>query len=182
MKALTLAFALCSTAAMAENRFKEPGALLDASEQERPQMLSFFAGLPYGYLFYGFPIAVGARYYIPILKNGFIPPVNDEFGIEFGADFSFFLGRQSFLPFLGLPVEVLWRFHFTENFDAYAKLGLALRFGFGSYYNGFNTVSGVGVDIDPVSAVGLVYKLSSNIALRAEVGYPWIKVGIGILF
>jgi hypothetical protein len=158
------------------NAFRAPGHLLDASDQQRAQELSFFIGVPYGYFGYGFATTVGARYYIPILKNGFIPALNDEFGIEFGADFGAHFWSY-FYPSFDIPVEVLWRFHFTERFDAYAKVGVGL--GFNISYPGTG-----GLYFYPylVSAVGLFFKLNEAISLRAEVGYPGIKVGIAFAF
>src|SRR5690242_11393234 len=75
-----------------DSAFRQRDGLLDVSGKTRKQMLSFFAGIPwggylgYGYGYGGFPLDLGARYYIPIVHNGFIPQINDSFGIEFGAD------------------------------------------------------------------------------------------------
>jgi hypothetical protein len=184
MKSIVLAIALASSVASA-NAFKESGGLLDRTEQTRPQMLSFFLGVPYAFGYYGgLPVSIGARYYIPIAHNGFIPPVNDEFGIEFGADFGFFLGRPVFLPIIGLPVEVMWNFHFTSKFAAYAKLGIALNVSIGERYDLFGGYVGSGIGVYPslIGGAGIIYSLNDSISLRAEVGYHGLKGGIGITF
>jgi hypothetical protein len=157
--------------------FRHQGALLDRSPQHRDQQLSVFLGLPSSIWYYGFGLGVGARYYIPILHDGFIPAVNDEFGIEFGADFTGAFGYGYFLPIVDIPVEVMWNFHFTQNFSAYAKVGIAfeLQFYGSNYYLGRNNLY---FTVNPVTAVGLFYKFSNTLSLRAEVGYPWIKVGL----
>lgn len=155
------------------------GALLDASDQgKRPMMISAFLGLPY---YYGIGVGFGGRFYIPILHNGFISTVNDSFGIEFGADFSFhpYFGGSFFN--LDVPVEARWNFHVFEKLEVYAKAGLGLSLIFGNYgpYLGYYT-GPVGVLPRFVGNVGLLYHLNKNVSLRAEVGYPWAKIGIGI--
>ena len=148
LKMVLVATALMATPVLAEDEapaktdtpsgetFRHSGSLLDRSPQHRSQMLSVFLGLPYGYFYYGgFPFGLGGRYLIPILHDGFIPAVNDSFSIEFGVDFSGVLGR-TFYPVLSIPVEVMWQFHFTPKFSAYAKVGIALEFNFVSYLPG----------------------------------------------
>lgn len=152
---------------------RRSGYLLDASPQERPMLLSVHAVVPYGYLGFGFPFGAGASFYIPIVKNGFIPPVNDEFGIDFGADVIFHLGYSAFFS-LSVPVGVLWTFHITEKFAAFVKIGAALR-----VWPGHSVLS---VYPDFMSVVGLNFMFSKSIGLRAEVGYPMIKVGVLFAF
>jgi hypothetical protein len=152
---------------------RRSGYLLDASPQQRDMRLAIHAVLPYGYFgFGGFPFGVGATFYIPLVKDGFIPPLNDEFGIDFGADVVLFFGRVS--PFaLWIPVSVLWTFHFTDKFALYAKAGVALRIWPG-YINA--------VFPDFTTAVGLNFMISKGFGLRAEAGYPGIKLGILLNF
>ena len=156
---------------------RRSGYLLDASAQTRPMRLAIHAVLPYAHFGYGgFPIGVGGVFYIPLVHNGFIPPLNDEFGIDFGADIVLFLGYT--YPFaLWVPVSALWTFHITDTFAAYAKVGIALRIWPG-YLGGF----GGAVWPDFTSAVGLNWMFSKSFGLRAEVGYPGIKVGILLTF
>jgi hypothetical protein len=155
--------------------------LLDRSEHYRPQMLSFFVGTPYYYYGYrgAFPVGFGLRYYIPILRDGFVPRANDEFGIEFGGDFALYNydGAPAFYG-LSIPVEVLWDFHLMPRFDAYLKLGAAFSVGIGNYAPYVPAPFGV----YPVSAVGLRFHVASWFYLRAEVGYPWAKVGFAFAF
>lgn len=165
------------------NSFRRSGSLLDRSAQHRSQMLSIFLGLPYGYFGYygGFPFGLSARYQIPILHDGFIPAVNDSFGIEFGLDFSGVVGgfvRNAFYPVLSIPVEVMWQFHFTQKFSAYAKVGIALEFNFVSYCPSFGYCRSI-VSPGFIGNVGLIYKFTEKISFRAEAGYPWVKIGLG---
>lgn len=149
------------------------GFLLDSSAQSRPFLLSVHGVLPYGHFRYGgFPIGVGASFYIPILSNGFIPPLNDEFGLDFGADAIFFLGYRYPIA-VWIPVSVLWTFHFTPSFSAYVKAGVALRFWPGDPLPLYP---------DFVGAVGLSWMFASSVGLRVEAGYPGVKLGLLFAF
>lgn len=147
------------------------GTLTDDSSQHRHVLLSVHGVLPYGH-FRGFPLGVGASLYIPILHNGFIRPVNDSFGIDFGADAIFFAGYNN--PFgLWVPVSLLWTFHFSDSFSAYVKAGAALRFWPGEslpFYPDF------------VAAIGLNWMFAHSVGLRVEAGYPGIKLGLLFAF
>ena len=123
----------------------------------------------------------GTITYIPIVPNGFIPSLNDEFGLEFGLDFTFtFLSDtyayrdQNVLVGFGIPADAMWDFHFSPRFDAYAKLGFVFGTVFSENYGGFWwTVR---------TAVGLRLKLNEVLYFRAEVGYPAIMAGLGFAF
>lgn len=150
------------------------GALLDASTYDsRPMMLSIHGTFPYAHFFFGsFPIGGGASFYIPIVKNGFIPRLNEEFGIDFGADVIAYLGYTNPLA-IYLPVGVQWKFHILSNLEVYAKLGFLARLWFG-YVNFFNP--------DAYAAVGIHYMLSKGFGLKAEVGYPGVRLGVVLAF
>lgn len=163
------------------NTWRRSGALLDRSAQRRSNMLSIFLGLPYGYYYYGFPFGIGGRFLIPILHDGFIPSVNDSFSIEFGLDLSGAVGTR-FYPTLGIPVEVLWQFHFTQKFSGYVKLGAVLEINFVPYVcvgNFCGVTRYAPVSASPIGGLGIMYKFSEKISFRAELGYPWAKVGLG---
>ncbi len=159
--------------------FKRQGALLDRSPQRRPHMLSVFLGVPHGYWYYaGFPFGIGGRYMLPIIHDGFAPALNDSFGIEVGVDFSAVAGR-AFYGLLGIPVEAYYMLHFTPNFAAYVKAGVALEIGFTRFCNTAGYCYGGGLGAQPIGGLGLTYKLSDRLSFRAEAGYPWLKVGLG---
>lgn len=163
-----------------ESTFRRQGALLDRSPQHRSNMLSLFLGLPYGYYYYGFPFGLGGRFLIPLIHDGFIPSVNDSFSIEFGLDLSGAAGNR-FYGVLGIPVEVMWAFHFTQKFNAYVKAGAVLEINFVPYVctaNFCGPARGV-VSASPIGNIGLMYKFSDKISFRAEAGYPWVKIGLG---
>lgn len=151
---------------------RRSGFLLDASSQQRPMLLGIHAIVPYGYFYGGFGMGAGATFYIPLVKDGFIPPLNDEFGLDFGADLVFFFGYYAPVS-ITIPVSALWTFHITDKFSAYAKVGIALKIHPGWLSPVFP---------DWVSVLGINYMLSSSFGLRAEVGYPGIKLGILLAF
>jgi len=160
---------------------RSPDGLFDTSTgKKRPMLISAFLGIPYGYIGYGFSIAVSGRFYFPILSDGFAPSINDEFGIEGGVDLGtlfYGFGGSNYTWFLlNVPVEAMYDVHLFPKFDVYVKAGLALHLWFGDH-----VVTGY-VPIDFVGAVGLRYKFTDSLYLRAEAGYPFIKIGIGFAF
>lgn len=142
--------------------------LKDAGHHQRPQMLSVFSGFHVGYYHGGLPVALSGRYYYPIVPDGFGSTINDEFGIEGGIDLLFQFGSSDHFG-VGLPVAGMYDLHFSETFDAYAKLGFSLH-------------------IDkrarpyPYAAVGMRLRLNDSLFFRAEAGYPMLLVGLGFAF
>lgn len=156
------------------NRWKRPGALLDRSDYgSRPMMLSLHGILPYGHFGVGyFPLGAGASFYIPLVKNGFIPPVNDEFGLDLGIDAVAYLGYVNPLG-LYLPIGVQWKFHLLEQLEAYLKVGIMPRLWFG-YVTPFI--------FDFFSTVGVNWMFSKSFGLKLEGGWPGIRFGVVLAF
>lgn len=184
LRVRALAFVLCgalaisavSAATPSDVAAQEPGTLKDDSPQDRPMMVSFFTGFLWDhFISYGFPLVLGGRFYFPIVPNGFIPSLNDEFGIEGGLDLLFLFGNSTYAGF-GIPVEALWAFHFSPSFNAYAKLG----FEFGTVFNSSRSYGGFWWDFR--SLVGIRFRLTDLLYLRAEAGYPLIMGGLGFAF
>ncbi len=156
------------------NAFKRSGALLDRTTYgSRPMMLSIHGLLPYGHFgFGGFPIGAGAALYIPLVANGFIPPLNDEFGLDLGIDAVGYFGYVN--PFaLYIPVGVMWKFHLLQQLEVYVKAGFMPRLWFGHasfFWPDFYT------------AVGANWMLSKSFGLKLEVGYPGVRFGIVLAF
>ncbi len=154
---------------------RAPGALLDASEKtERSMILSIHGYLPYHAFGFGyFPIGGGASFYIPLVKNGFISKLNDEFGIDFGVDAIARIG--SVYPFsLHIPVGVQWKFHILSNLEVYAKLGLQADLWFG--------YTGAYLPVWPVGMVGAHYFFSKGFGLKLEAGSTGVRFGVALAF
>ncbi|MBZ4414956.1 porin family protein [Myxococcus sp. RHSTA-1-4] len=159
---------------------RQPGGLFDTSSTERGPTLSFFGILPW---WYGFGAGAGARYTLPIVKDGFISNLNDSVELEFGGDFWFAnygaLGADYGYTGLAIPAEGRWTFHITPKFSAYGKVALGYAFHFWS--------DDVGDDFDTGhvywdATSGVLYQLSDSMWLRGEVGYAGLKAGIGLKF
>ena len=149
---------------------RSQGALFDASTYDaRPMLLSAHGYLPYHSFGIGyFPIGVGASFYIPLVKNGFISSLNDEFGIDFGLDAIARIG--SAYPFsLHIPVGVQWKFHILPNLEAYAKLGIQVDLWFG-FFGGY-------LPLWPVGMVGAHYFFSKGFGLKLEAGSTGVRFG-----
>lgn len=174
---LSASTALAQTTAGASN-LEQPNALFDRSPHDRKQMFTVWGYLPW---YSGIGIGVGARYTIPLLKDGFIDTVNDSVELEFGADGAFYSYYYGSGFNIGVPIGARWTFHIFPNFDAYAKIGIGFDYTFYSYgaayANLLGTVSAFGVYPDVGS--GILYKLSGNLWLRAEASYGGLKVGVG---
>jgi len=159
--------------------FRRPGALMDASPQRRPNMLAVFVGFPYSYWGWGgVPLGVSGRYYLPLLHDGFIPTVNDSFGLDVGADVLLVFGPGVF--FVDVPAELMWALHFTPDVTGYMKLGVALELGFSGTTTcwGNQCITGFRPWVEPVGALGVIIKLNQQLQLRLEGGYPWGKIGL----
>lgn len=183
--ALALAF---SSAAFAQSgntsssssgsSFDQPNGLFDRTTHERHSQLSVMLGLAYGY---GFGFGVGGRYTMPLLKDGFLDPINDSVELELGADYAFTtvgaFGFSYSAHQFDVAAEARWTFHLLPKLDAYAKLGIGPGFsvitgnvgttGLGGFFFYFN------------GATGILYKLSDTLAFRAEVGSYGLRAGIG---
>jgi hypothetical protein len=153
-----------------------PDSITDTSIHTRPTDLSVMLWLPW---YYGFGVGGVVRYEIPILPDGFIPSINDEFSLEpsFGVAYSGYAG-VNFLD-LNPALYGIWSFNFSKEFRAYGGLGLGANIGVytGSITTGLN-VTYFFWDI----CAGVFYKLSDSIALRGELGSQGLKAGVAFYF
>ena len=180
---MLLGAALVSGAASAESPVAargEPNSITDNSVKVRPMDLSLLGFIPfYGY---GFGIGVEARFEIPIVAVGFIPSINNSISIEpsFGIAYigSGISGNDYHLTVFSPAVYGLWSFWFSEAFRAYGGLGLGYNIATVSNYNGSDSFGRV--YIDPV--IGIFYRFTPGIALRAEAGREAIKGGVSFYF
>lgn len=154
---------LCVAAsASAQSTFKDRGS------HRRPQMLSALAGFHFDSRYgAGFPMVLSGRYYFPIVPDGFGSTINDEFGLEAGLDLLLRFGSGD--AGIGLPFTGLYALHFTDRFDAYAKLGFTIHVHRNAH-------------VYPYAAFGIRLKLNESLYFRAEAGYPLLLAGIAFAF
>lgn len=190
--ALIAAFATIASAPGAEAQgagsTRGPGGIRDTSAQRRPQDLSVMLYAPW---WYGVGIGAMVRYEIPIVPNGFIPAINDQFslepslGLSWTRDYGYYYydrdfgGRNRRHAFNIAPaIYGTWSFHVTPKFRPYVTLGLGANIGIDTGDGPDWSPSYFYFDIAP----GLFFKFSEAAALRAELGAQGAKVGFSFFF
>ncbi len=134
-----------------------------------------------GFAWWGAGGAVGARFGIPIVENGFVSSINNAVYINFGADAYFIRYRRRGNDVrgtgAGFPVALHWEFYFHENWSAFAEVGANL-FLFhpaliddGEFYAG-----------DAAAwflwAVGGRFNINESISLTLRLGGPYTSFGV----
>jgi hypothetical protein len=151
------------------------GSINDTSTHSRDTDLSVMLWLPW---YYGFGVGGVVRYEIPILPDGFIPSVNDEFSLEpnLGVAVAGCCGET--WTSLAPALYGTWSFNFSKEFRAYIALGLGYNIGI---YSG--AVQGLGYNYFFWDlAAGIFYRFSQAIGLRAELGSQGLKAGVAFYF
>lgn len=163
------------------------GGIKDRSVHEsRPMGLSAMVYIPW---WYGIGIGVNARFEIPIVKDGFIPSINDQISLEPSLAIGYrsrnygWVGAER-LKFIDITpaIYAMWSFHITPKFRPYGALGLGYNIGVWLNDDDFGgrDVNGGFFYFD--LAAGLFYNFSEHIALRAELGAQGPKVGLSGFF
>jgi len=150
-----------------EQGMRAPDSLLDGSAHDRHSQIAVF-----GNYSWSLGLGAGLRYSLPILKDGFIPELNDSVELEAGGNFLFGVFGTAPSVVIG-AVEAKWTFHFTPQFDAYGKLGVGLFIWLGP------------TNYTPVNVMawgGLAYKFSPNFWVRLEGGALGAALGVGLDF
>ena len=136
---------------------------------DRPKTLELHAGFAY----IGVGPAIGGRFGLPIVKNGFIGGWDNAVYLTVGLDlYATFPGGFGFG--VGVPITGAWNFYFNDKFSAFADVGLNLYFN--TYYLRGAFVFPIGNWI--TAGVGGRYHLNEKLALLARVGSPYAAVGI----
>lgn len=138
----------------------------------------------------GTGFGAGFRGSIPIVRNGFVPSINNSVAIGFGIDFAHY-GRgdycrdggplpncdrsriDSFNEFY-FPVVLQWNFFLSRNWSVFGEPGIALN------YHAWDGPRDL--DIDPfIFFLGGRYHFSEKITLTMRIGYPAFSVGASFL-
>jgi hypothetical protein len=151
-------------------------------------------------------IGVGLRASIPVVKNGPVPSINNNFAVTFGLDWAH-IDWDCGVSVLGyspsctanhfiVPIAAQWNFFFTPVVSAFAELGIGIH-----HYsekvsgcNGTVQIAGIGVvgcpylygsrnrtEAIPIFAVGPRFILSDIFAITIRVGYPYATLGASFL-
>jgi hypothetical protein len=163
----------------------QEGIIKDASvHTDRPTKLDFTGSL--GFLG-DLDLGLAGWYSLPLVKDGFIPPINDSFNLELGAtvDYQFFngYGTCDFKSYGFAPVGgVRWDFYLTKAWTVFAKAKVGIGYrsfsdscGFNYDYYGYNHTYFV-----PDTGVGAYWNFSPGMGMRFDLGYRGAAVGISI--
>ena len=135
----------------------------------------------------GYGIGVGVDLLVPILRNGFIPSLNNAFYVGVFVDplfnFGAYYGASMSVP---IGAYAQWRFYLLKMFasgdlSVFANLGLGVA---PVFPNAFGNCKGcsTGVDIFPLFQVGGLLNFTRNVGLRLAFGYPSVTIGVSIGF
>jgi hypothetical protein len=131
---------------------------------------------------------LGGRYMLPLNFPPLITQgtVKDSFALEFGADF---LTWSYGLPVSGgdyrinslVPVVgAMWNIWLNDQLALYPKLDIGYQFTWWSGWNGAGNPSHDWLYWNV--ALGAMYKVKNNIALRGELGYAGLRLGAMFMF
>jgi hypothetical protein len=139
----------------------------------------------------GTGFGVGFRGSIPLVRNGFVPSINNSVAIGFGIDFAHY-GRGDYSVNGGpladcgdrvrangfnefyFPVVLQWNFFLSRSWSVFGEPGVALNY---HAWNGPHAI-----DVDPIIFfVGGRYHFSDKVTLTMRIGYPAFSVGCSFL-
>jgi hypothetical protein len=178
---LAVAMAVTPAIASADATIKQPGDHPDYRVEIEPHGILGWPGF-YNYDVYGvFGFGGGARFSLPLCKNCFIPRINNNVAISFGADFAFFpLGNAfGYTPaFLYLPVAMQWNFFVHKKWSVGPELGFSPVIGvFYDYNNCAGNCHNWGVY--PLFEAVARYHFNDRVSLTLRGGFPeFLNVGV----
>jgi hypothetical protein len=122
----------------------------------------------------------GVRFSMPLCKNCFIPKINNNVAISFGADLVFYpLGNANFVPtYLVLPVAMQWNFFVHKKWSVGPEIGFAPTFGVFYDYGNCNGPCHNFWFAPLFAAVGR-YHFNDKVALTMRLGFPeFFNIGV----
>lgn len=177
--AFLFAFAfLSATARVASARdetIRQPGDHPSYAIEMEPQLILGWGGFD-GYGAGGF--GVGGRFTIPIVKNGFVPSINNTVGIGFGVDFTYYDScgdlacNGHVADLVSFPVVMQWNFYVAQRWSVFGEPGISLNYA-SEERNYFFPA--------PIFEVGGRYHFSEHVALTARIGFPYFSIGVSFM-
>jgi hypothetical protein len=193
---------LFSAAAMAQSTIRQPGAHVDYAVEVEPH-LAFGLFEPLGAPT-GTGFGAGLRVTIPVVRNGFVPTINNSVGISLGFDWVHYYdgGSEnigycaSYVPgpggtrictavggpfagpsnYLYFPAAMQWNFWLTDQFSVFGEPGLAI------YYEKARYEANGGIGAAPVFALGGRWHFMRRAMLTVRLGYPLTSLGVSMVF
>lgn len=142
-------------------------------------------------------LGAGLRASIPIVRNGFIPTLNNMVAITFGADWLYFNGCYYYGNTCGgghnfyFPVGLQWNFYVAKQWSVFGEPGAA------PYYAAFDSACDTIADpkargicqsyepnhfsVIPFFSVGARLHFNEHVTLTMRVGYPILGVGVSFM-
>ncbi|HEY1960202.1 MAG TPA: hypothetical protein VGH28_31550 [Polyangiaceae bacterium] len=168
---LAAALLLASSSAFAEDSIlKQPGQHPDYFAELEVHGLVAYGGGPLligRYPLVGFGPGFHANF--RILKNGFIPSLNDNVAIGVGAELVFDTDNAVHLV---TPIFLQWNFWITKHWSVLGEPGVAIAFP-------LSTPRGPEpVFLTPALSVGARYNFNDHVTLLMRLGFPVSSVGV----
>lgn len=139
----------------------------------------------------GTGFGAGFRGSIPLVRNGFVPSINNSVAIGFGMDFARY-GRGDYCVNGGaladcnnrvrangfnefyFPVVLQWNFFLSRQWSVFGEPGVALN------YHAWDGPRAI--DVDPfIFFLGGRWHFSDRMTLTMRIGYPAFSVGCSFL-
>jgi hypothetical protein len=187
--AFSAASAFHRAAVAGDNTIRQPGDHPSYAVEIEPHV--DFAWFDYaGYAGIGSTagIGLGARFTIPIVKNGFVPTINNTVGIGFGGDWVYFgcsaPNVSCGVSTLYFPVVMQWNFYVAQRWSVFGEPGFSFNYAFynnGACGNNKTGCFGSNLFPGPVFEVGGRYHINEHFALTARLGYPDFTFGVSFM-
>jgi len=186
-------------ASTAHAQIRQPGAHPDYVVELEPHLVWQYGATEH---FSNDGFGLGVRASIPVMKNGPVTTINNNFAISFGLDWAHidgncdqffvgnvYVGNNCTANHILVPIVAQWNFFFTPVVSAFAEFGIGIHHWDESYdCNGVvaGTVirggfvcggSDHGTDPIPLFAMGPRFILSDLFAITIRVGYPSLTIG-----
>jgi hypothetical protein len=180
--AALLAVVAAPTLAHADSTIKQPGQHPDYHVEIEPHGVLGFAWWGFGP--YGSPLGFGggARFSIPLCKNCFVPKINNNVAISFGADLAFYPFVQAGYPVftdLYLPVAMQWNFFIHKKWSIAGELGFSPVIGVFYDYNWCGARNCNNWWVYPDAGFVARYHFSDKVSLTMRIGFPeFFNVGV----
>lgn len=145
----------------------------------------------FGFRYDGVGLGLGFRASIVVVKNGFIPKLNNSVAVTFGGDFihyggCYFSNIDCNANYLFFPAGLQWNFFVAEHWSVFGEPAIVPFYGF---YDDYCAVNGkvrfcsdpAHFSVTPGFYVGGRYHFNEHIALTMRIGYPTFSVGASFM-
>jgi hypothetical protein len=170
--------------AYADDTIKHPGDHPDYHVEIEPHVLFAYDGI-----FADSGFGLGGRFSIPIVKNGFVPSINNSVAIGFGVDWVHYSDNCHYRDRFGaygcdanyffFPVVMQWNFFVAQRWSVFGEPGLFIYTG--SYDNNCPPNSPCDISrsgVRPAIYVGGRFHITDTLSLTMRLGWPTLSVGL----